>query len=86
MKHFTTEEAIDYVNQLISEKRRGAMRKHLGAGCKRCRETVDLWQKLRNTAALEASFQPPAADVRVAKAAFASAGGRNTSDAREAGS
>jgi hypothetical protein len=29
---------------------------------------------VRNTAALEASYQPPAADVRIAKAAFAAAG------------
>lgn len=50
------------------------MQKHLADGCKRCEETVALWQKIRKTAALEASYQPPAADVRVAKAAFATPG------------
>ncbi len=74
MKHFTTAEWIDFVNQVTSQERQAAMQKHLGTGCKRCKEAVALWQKIRNTAALEASYQPPAADVRIAKAAFAAAG------------
>jgi hypothetical protein len=73
MKHFTTAEWIDFVNDVTSHKQE-AMRKHLGAGCKRCIETVALWQKIRNSAAVEASYQPPAAEVRIAKAAFAAAG------------
>jgi hypothetical protein len=74
MKHFTTEEWIDYVNQLSSSSQREAMKKHLSTGCKRCTETVSLWQKVHNTAVLEATYQPPAADVRIAKTAFATAG------------
>lgn len=74
MKHFTTEEWIDFVNQVSAPKQQEAMKKHLGTGCKRCAETVTLWQKVHNTAAAEASYQPPEADVRIAKAAFAAAG------------
>ena len=74
MKHFTTAEWIDFVNQVTSQKQQAAMQKHLGTGCKGCEEAVALWQKIRNTAVLEASYQPPAADVRIAKAAFAAAG------------
>ena len=74
MKHFTTDEWIDFVNQVNSVKQQEAMRKHLGAGCKRCMDTVALWQKVRNTAAEEARYQPPAEHVRVGKAAFAAAG------------
>ncbi len=74
MKHFTTEEWINFVNRVTSQKQQEAMQKHLGTGCKRCMDTVSLWQRVRNTAALEASYQPPAADVRIAKAAFAAAG------------
>jgi hypothetical protein len=73
MKHFTTEEWIDYVNQMSSRTQLEAMKKHLNAGCKRCAEIVALWQKVHNTAALEAAYQPPAGDVRIAKAAFATA-------------
>jgi hypothetical protein len=74
MKHFTTEEWINFVNRVTSQKQQEAMQKHLGTGCKRCMDTASLWQRVRNTAALEASYQPPAADVRIAKAAFAAAG------------
>jgi hypothetical protein len=74
MKHFMTEEWIDFVNDLTSVKQQEAMKKHLGTGCKRCLETVALWQKVHNMATVEASYQPHLADVRIAKAAFAAAG------------
>jgi hypothetical protein len=74
MKHFTAEDWIDFVNQVTSAKQQEAMKKHLGTGCKHCMETVALWQKLHNTAAMEASYQPPEAEVHLAKAAFATAG------------
>jgi hypothetical protein len=74
MKHFTTEEWIDFVNLVNLPEQQEAMKKHLGAGCKRCMETVTLWQKVHNTAALEATYLPPATDVRIVKAAFAATG------------
>ena len=74
MKHFTTEEWVDFVNQVASSSQRKAMQKHLKSGCKSCTETVNLWQKIRKTAAAEAKYQPPAPSVRIAKAAFATAG------------
>jgi hypothetical protein len=74
MKHFKSEEWIDFVNQVTSPKQQEAMKKHLGTGCRQCMETVALWQKLHNTAAMEAMYQPSEADVRIAKAAFATAG------------
>ena len=74
MKHFTTEEWINYVNQVTSPKQQEAMKKHLSTGCEQCMETQALWQKLHNAAAMEATYQPPAADVRMAKAAFTTAG------------
>lgn len=74
MKHFKNEEWIDLVNHVTSQKQQQAMQKHLGTGCKQCRETVERWQKVRKTAAAEALYQPPAAEVRIAKAAFAMAG------------
>ncbi len=74
MKHFTTEEWIDFVNQVSSPKQQESMKKHLGTGCKRCAEAVATWRKVHNTAAMEASYQPPAADVRIAKAAFGTSG------------
>ena len=74
MKHFTTEEWIDFVNQVTSPKQQIAMQKHLGTGCKRCQEKEALWQRVQNTATREATYQPSVADVRIAKAAFSAAG------------
>jgi len=50
------------------------MEKHLEQGCKRCMETVSLWQKVRQSAAAEWNYQPPEDSVRLAKAVFADAG------------
>jgi hypothetical protein len=74
MKHFTTEEWVDFVNDVITSNQRDAMQNHLATGCKRCKETVSLWQRVSKTAAAEASYQPSAQTVRLAKAAFATTG------------
>jgi hypothetical protein len=74
MEHFTTEEWIDFVNQVVPQRKIEAMQKHLGSGCKRCEEKLALWQKVRKTAARQGRFEPPRETVRIAKAAFAAAG------------
>lgn len=74
MKHFANEEWIDFVNQIVVGRKKLDMQRHLDSGCKRCREMVDLWQKVRKTGAAEQSYQPPVDSVRIAKAAFSNAG------------
>jgi hypothetical protein len=74
MEHFTTEMWIDFVNQAVDSNAHALMAQHLKQGCKRCKETVSMWQKVRQSAASEASYQPPENAVRVAKATFAGAG------------
>jgi hypothetical protein len=74
MKHFTTEEWIDFANQMTPGKKQEAMRKHLGSGCKGCEEKLELWQKVRTMAGAEANYQPPADRVRIVKTAYAAAG------------
>lgn len=74
MKHFGTQEWIDFVNQVVKGNQQEVMQKHLATGCKRCTETFSLWQKVGRTAVAEASYQPPAVAVRLAKAVFATAG------------
>jgi hypothetical protein len=74
MKHFRAQEWIDFVNHLIKGNQQEAMQKHLATGCKRCTETFSLWAKVSKMAAAEASYLPPAGTVRLAKAAFATAG------------
>ena len=74
MKHFSTEAWIDSVNHVATIDQQEAMQKHLATGCKRCKEIVLLWQKVRKTAAVEASYQPSQDAVRLAKAAYAVSG------------
>jgi hypothetical protein len=74
MKHFTTEEWIDFVNQVISPAKKRGMEKHLDEGCKRCAKAVSRWQRVREMVAAEPGYVPPQNSVRMAKAAFAGAG------------
>jgi hypothetical protein len=71
MKHFTTEEWIDFANEAVDANRRQAMESHLRDGCSRCKKTLSLWQKVRQTAKSAAECQPPESAVRIAKAGFA---------------
>ena len=71
MEHFTTGKWIDFVNQAVGASEKHLMEQHLKQGCKRCMKTVSLWQKVRQSAASEANYQPPEDAVRLAKAAFA---------------
>ena len=74
MKHFTTEEWIDFVNQVVSPGALDEMENHLKQGCKRCQEAVSMWQRVQKSAAAEKNYQPPAETLGIAKAAFAGAG------------
>jgi hypothetical protein len=71
MKHYTTEQWIDFVNGVATLTDRSEMQKHLDQGCKRCSSTLSQWEKVRRAAAAEASYQPPVEAVRIAKAMFA---------------
>ena len=70
MKHFTTEEWIDFANEAVSGSKRQDMDRHLEEGCPRCKKTGSLWQKVRQTAKSAAECQPPESAVRIAKAGF----------------
>src|SRR5580692_11759766 len=74
MKHYSTEEWVDFVNHTVTAGQQKVMQKHLATGCKRCKETVSLWQKVSKTAAAQASYQPSQDAVRLAKAAYVVSG------------
>jgi len=67
MKHFTAEEWIDLVNQLVSPSQRQAMESHLEKGCPRCRTVFSRWQRVRRAVEAEGSYQPPQEAVRSRK-------------------
>lgn len=70
MKHYSTEEWVDFVNHIVTAGQQKAMQRHLATSCNRCKETVSLWQKVSKTATAEANYQPPADTVRLAKVAY----------------
>ena len=74
-RHFSAVEWIDFANRVTSTEQTEAMKKHLESGCRGCAEKESIWQRVRKTAAAESRYQPSVADVRIAKAAFAAAGG-----------
>jgi hypothetical protein len=73
MKHFTTEEWIDFANQVVSGSKKREMTEHLEKGCTRCEETVSIWQGVRRTAGSVKKYEVPEPALRIAKAAFAGA-------------
>jgi hypothetical protein len=70
MKHFTTEEWVDFANAAVAGSKRHQMERHLEEGCPRCKKLMSLWQKVRRTAKSAAEFEPPEQSVRIAKAGF----------------
>ena len=70
MKHFTIEDEIDFVNEVLPATRKSTLEEHLKA-CKRCTKAVSQWRQVRKSAAAEANYQLPPEALRIAKAAFA---------------
>jgi len=69
-KHFTSEEWIDFVNQVTPAAQMQVMQQHISEGCKRCGKTLMLWQRVRKSANAEPGFEPPAGSLRAVNAAF----------------
>jgi hypothetical protein len=74
MKHYSTEEWIDFVNRSKRQPELLEMQEHLETGCEQCRSSVAVWEKVQKSAVAESQFEPPADSVRMVKAAYASAG------------
>jgi hypothetical protein len=71
MKHFSTEQWIDFVSEVVSTESRQNMERHLKEGCKTCNRNLSLWLRVRNVASAEKSYQPPLEVVQRAQSAFA---------------
>jgi len=69
MKHFTTEEWIDFMNQVTRDGQRTEMKEHL-KGCERCASELQMWEKVRSVGTMEDSLQPPSEMVQWVKASY----------------
>ena len=73
MDHFKTEDWIDFANQVLSARKQREMADHLEKGCKRCKASAALWQRVHSTATSLKNYEVPESAVRIAKAAFVGA-------------
>lgn len=70
MTHFDITQWADYVRGLGEPAARTAMAEHLSAGCRKCRATVEAFQKILPAAAAEARYEAPEYAVHCAKAIY----------------
>ena len=73
MKHFSTEEWIDFMNLVTPDGQRVEMQEHLRQGCERCSQELRLWEKVRSVGTMEDSLEPPSEMVRWVKASYGAA-------------
>lgn len=71
MKHYSSEEWVDFANGSTSPLQKQDMQKHLASGCKKCNELAAVWRKVQSAACEERRLQPPAEIVHLVKAEFA---------------
>jgi hypothetical protein len=68
MAHYSSQNWIDYVRNLVSPQDAAAMTNHLKSGCESCAKEKASWSKLAAFAKTEAQFEPPEHVVNMAKA------------------
>ena len=78
MKHFSSEEWVDFANKLATAEQAAAMHRHLEDGCKKCRKILQTWEKVSNVARRLPNYDPPSGAVRSVEAAFAMYGRQQT--------
>jgi hypothetical protein len=70
MKHYGPEQWADFVRQVAQPELRMAIQAHLQTGCRECRQTASLWEKVWTVAVKEHLYSPQEAAVRLAKAVY----------------
>jgi hypothetical protein len=70
MKHFETEQWLEFSRGASTDDDRSAMESHLASGCARCRRVVDVLKGVAVIARAEKNYGPPESVVRLAKAVY----------------
>ena len=70
MKHFELEQLLDFARGLTSQADRAAIEDHLSKGCRKCRNAVKMFHKLKIACAADSSYAVPDYAVRSARAIF----------------
>jgi hypothetical protein len=69
MKHFTSEDWIDYARNVQTADVSARMKEHLES-CDECRESFQLWANVNKTAAEDLNYAPPSDALRIAQSQF----------------
>lgn len=69
-RHAADEEWLDFARDLGDAARRGELSAHLAGGCRRCAETLRLWQAAIQVGRRDAAYAPPDALIRQVRGAF----------------
>jgi hypothetical protein len=71
MRHYSSEQWVDFARDVVREDEKIEMQRHLETGCKQCSKELGMWQRLHQFARREAAYTPSEGDVRIVNAAFA---------------
>jgi hypothetical protein len=70
MGHYTLEQWVDFVRDVVDEAKKKEMQNHLDSGCKPCTQELSIWQRLQQVARRETGYSPSSGAVRTVNAAF----------------
>jgi hypothetical protein len=68
MKHFDISDWTDFARGITADINRSAMEAHVKSGCRRCRKTLELVERLVASTRADSRYDPPEPVVRCAKA------------------
>ena len=68
MKHYATEQWIDFAREVIGSRDKTLMQKHLDDGCKPCAKELRMWRHVKETATRQPNAAPSEGAVDYAKA------------------
>jgi hypothetical protein len=70
MRHYASEQWVDFARNIIEEKQRMQMQEHVATGCKKCLKLMTVWIRFQQAAQSESKYQVSDGAVRTVRAAF----------------
>ena len=70
MRHFSSQEWIDFARQVADARQADLMQKHLSTGCSKCLNDLEIWRSVAQLGRQEARSNPPEWAVRAAATSF----------------
>lgn len=67
MRHFSSEEWVDFVRNALKANDKQKMRAHLQTGCQGCTGALAIWTQVNEMAIRQSAYVPPTATVEAAK-------------------